>query len=422
MKYIKIIRQLCTGCLLFVCMASFGETIQQFLSDGKEQMVIEGREKNAALAFLQAYKLLDRTIYEVVEGRLTNYMHNITEDTYFKRGNTTFNARIIMGAWFNDSLNQKSQNWLGLSNQFSSLDLGSKTFIKQFSQSFQKDYNCCCTPSRSGIEWLGMLFCGMIYCCYECDDEISTHEPGGMKYEIAKSKAYRKHVEEVLYCPMRKVICKTLKCETLPKAGEFWQENFCKPVSILLQKLCEKPPAAVSIADLSWFLYLYKSYVESDCGIPMQNHFAQYDFETTRERVHAFLVKLICSPESDKHVKVFLTKSIGYWINNAFIFVDEVTIPGEDIRPIGFYQIELLLLGENFLKTLPSLPLPTSCITLQKHYHELLKIYQRELVRDTALGPINANTLLKNFYVKKIHTALCFCFSEAKTAFLPFPW
>ncbi|MDR1254417.1 MAG: hypothetical protein LBJ78_00055 [Puniceicoccales bacterium] len=53
-------------------------------------------------------------------------------------------------------------------------------------------------------------------------------------------------------------------------------------------------------------------------------------------------------------IYLFLKSTLTYWRNNVYTYVDRDSLPGTPIHPLGWYQIELLLL-KNKLRTMVTL-------------------------------------------------------------------
>ncbi|MDR2769403.1 MAG: hypothetical protein LBB19_02495 [Puniceicoccales bacterium] len=77
--------------------------------------------------------------------------------------------------------------------------------------------------------------------------------------------------------PIKSHIMTTSRVASLREAGEYWQLNFCQPVSELLAHICQM--REVSLNDILWLLDLYRCYVESDFGNTIQFSFSQANYD-----------------------------------------------------------------------------------------------------------------------------------------------
>jgi hypothetical protein len=92
-------------------------------------------------------------------------------------------------------------------------------------------------------------------------------------------------------------------------------------------------------------VHLYRCYVGIDFGNCAQTHFAQYDFDNTRERFHTWLFNVMqVQRREEDPIHVFLVSTLTHWRNNVYRYIDRDSLPDTPIHPLGWYQIELLCL------------------------------------------------------------------------------
>jgi len=136
-----------------------------------------------------------------------------------------------------------------------------------------------------------------------------------------------------------------LKKNTLPARAQWWNHNFCRTAANLLtgytQKLYQNF-AGFTLVDAYYFLMTYKVYVESDGGTRGQLVFSQENFEATRTAVHTMIANLLLHPQVNVQAKQFVLTALANW--NHPVYQNVGKVGNVDVRPIGYYQIEIGLL------------------------------------------------------------------------------
>ncbi|MDR0646813.1 MAG: hypothetical protein LBF43_00040 [Puniceicoccales bacterium] len=276
------------------------------------------------------------------------------------RGNVRLGSPIVVGCWETDSLccrkrqgectcpccvNTQSgyEPWLGLPTamlQVMPYYYQAVSYMVCSQEHVERYIESCCTCDEAALEacccscvgWFRTLMdvcsCGLMRCMFSG--------------KMLKMFTFSEYVDRCVGRPIKNHIMTTLRVASLREAGEYWQLNFCQPVSELLTHICQV--REMSLNNIRLLLELYRCYVESDFGNTVQFSFSQTNYDNVRQQIHSFIANICRHTEPSNPIYKFFESSIANYDRNVYTFADRETLPGVEIRPIGYYQIELPML------------------------------------------------------------------------------
>ncbi|MDR2396882.1 MAG: hypothetical protein LBD69_03450 [Puniceicoccales bacterium] len=280
------------------------------------------------------------------------------------RGNTRLGSPVVMGCWLTDKFCCRKpgsiscwatghEPWLGLPTEMlntylSCICCGDElphmpyyyqawSYMIHSQEHVERYLESCCTCDEAALEacccsgwgwfrtWADVFSCGLTRCMFN-----------------EKMFTFPEYVDRCVGRHIKSHIMATLHVASLREAGEYWQINFCQPVSELLVHICQM--REVSLNDVLRLLDLYRCYVESDFGNTIQFDFSQTNYTNVRHQVHGFIAEIFGRIGHNSPIYKFFESSVANYDRNVYTFVDRETLPTVEIRPIGYYQIELPML------------------------------------------------------------------------------
>ncbi len=301
----KTLRKFFGSTLILIGMAGLATAgVKQQVNQAKD-LLQHDRLNEAAQKLIETHGEVCNGMYEIIQ-RYSPHSEILINQTNcnenVQRRGRAFESPIIISAWAEDSFAKVTRSvlfeYIQRRTQKTGETLSSCFSFYNESEEDRYYYGCCC-------------FC-----------------KGDRAVDLAKA--------------MDKFLTKKIGKASMPGCAKWWNENFCRTAASLLNAYVQKfntHPENFTLVDTYYFLMTYKVYTESDAGNRGQLVFAQENFTNVCTAVHNMLAHLLLHPGVNAQAKSFVLTAVANWNNPIYQNLGKVG--NVDVRPIGYYQVEI---------------------------------------------------------------------------------